>query len=177
MSRIGKNPVEIPGGVEASLNGRELSVKGPKGQLAWTVPFEIDCKFEDNAFTFSMKKEDKKSRALWGTSRAITQNMVTGVSQGFERKLEINGIGYRAAMQGNKLNLSVGYSHPVNMDVPAGLTVAVNNNTEITVNGPDKQAVGEFAAVVRRVRPPEPYKGKGIRFAGENLMMKEGKKK
>ena len=177
MSRVGRKPVSIPSGVEVNLNGRELSVKGAKGQLDWTVPHEIAVNIAEQEITFEPKQTTKQAQAFWGLTRSMTANMVEGVTNGYELKLEIRGVGYRAAMQGNKLNLSVGYSHPVNMEVPQGLQVAVNDNTEIVVTGINKQMVGQFTANVRRVRPPEPYKGKGIRYADEHVIMKEGKKK
>lgn len=177
MSRVGKNPIVLPAGVEATFSGRQLAVKGPKGNLNWEIPFEVAFTFEDNTITFSPKKEDKQSLALWGLSRAMVNNMVVGVKEGFEKKLELRGVGYRASAQGQKLTMSLGYSHPVEMQVPAGLTVTVENNTGITVTGFDKQAVGQFAADVRAKRKPEPYKGKGVRYLGENVIMKEGKKK
>jgi large subunit ribosomal protein L6 len=177
MSRIGKNPVTIPQGVTVTLAGRALSVKGSLGELNWDIPHNIKGTVTDSEITFEPLKETQEVRALWGLSRAMTANMVEGVSKGFERKLQINGVGYRAAMQGAKLNLSVGYSHPVNLDVPAGLKVEVNDSTEVVITGADKQVVGQFAANVRGIRPPEPYKGKGIRYADEHVVMKEGKKK
>lgn len=177
MSRIGKAPVSIPAGVEVTLNGRDLAVKGSKGKLSFVVPHEIDTKIENNEVTFAPKREGKQFAAKWGLTRAMTANMVTGVTDGYEIKLKLIGVGYRANMAGPKLNIAVGYSHPVLMDVPAGLTVATPEPTEIVINGIDKQAVGQFAANVRAKRPPEPFKGKGIRYADEHINMKEGKKK
>ena len=177
MSRIGKNPVTLVDGVEASFAGREITVKGPKGTLGWEIPFEISFEQEDKAITFAMKKDNKESRALWGLTRAMVQNMVTGVKDGYEKALELRGVGYRAAVAGNKLTMQLGYSHPVEMEVPAGLTVTVEGNTTVKVAGFDKQLVGQFAADVRSKRKPEPYKGKGVRYVGEHVVMKEGKKK
>ncbi|MAI07628.1 MAG: 50S ribosomal protein L6 [Magnetococcales bacterium] len=177
MSRIGKNPVTLPDGVEATFAGRDVTIKGPKGSLNWTVPFEIAFEQADKEITFTPKKEDKQSRALWGLSRAMVQNMVTGVKEGYEKSLELRGVGYRAQAQGQKLTMQLGYSHPVEMDVPAGLTATVENNTIVKIAGFDKQLVGQFAADVRAKRKPEPYKGKGVRYVGEYVVMKEGKKK
>lgn len=177
MSRIGKNPVTLVDGVEATFAGREITVKGPKGTLNWEIPFEIAFEQEDKAITFTMKKDNKESKALWGLTRAMVQNMVTGVKEGYEKSLELRGVGYRAAAQGNKLTMNLGYSHPVEMDVPAGLSVAVEGNTIVKVTGFDKQLVGQFSAEIRAKRKPEPYKGKGVRYVGEHVVMKEGKKK
>lgn len=177
MSRIGIQPVAIPNGVEVTLNGQDLAVKGSKGQLAWVLPSEVEAKQEDGQIVFAPRSNSKQAQMDWGLARSISLNMVQGVSEGFEKKLTLKGVGYRANMQGTKLNLSVGYSHPVVMDVPAGLTVAVNDNTEIVITGCDKQLVGQFAANVRSTRPPEPYKGKGVRYSDEHVIMKEGKKK
>lgn len=177
MSRIGKNPVTIPEGVTVTMAGRAMSVKGKLGELNWDIPHDIKASVADNLVTFEMIRENKEAQALWGLSRALTANMVEGVSKGFEKKLKLIGVGYRANMQGNKLDLQVGFSHPVKLEVPAGLKVVVNDNTEVVITGFDKQVVGQFAANVRRIRPPEPYKGKGIRYADEHVVMKEGKKK
>jgi len=177
MSRIGKRPVEIPSGVEVALSGRDIEVKGSKGTLNWSIPHDIDVKQEDGAISFTPRKEDRPTRALWGLARAMTANMVQGVSEGFERRLEIRGVGYRAAVQGQNLNLSLGFSHPVNMPIPEGITATVNENTEIVLTGYDKQKLGQFAANIRKLRPVEPYKGKGVRYVGEHVVMKEGKKK
>lgn len=177
MSRIGKNPVVLPDGVEATIAGREVTIKGPKGSLNWTVPFEIAFEQEEKEISFTPKKDDKPSRALWGLSRAMVQNMVTGVKDGYEKKLELRGVGYRAQVQGKKLTMNLGYSHPVEMQLPEGLSAVVENNTLITISGFDKQAVGQFAADVRAKRKPEPYKGKGVRYVDEYVVMKEGKKK
>tara|TARA_R110000868_G_scaffold262401_1_gene520837 strand:- start:9437 stop:9970 length:534 start_codon:yes stop_codon:yes gene_type:complete len=177
MSRVGKNPVTLPAGVEATFAGRQITIKGPKGSLEWEVPFAIDFSQTEQEISFTPKKENAESMALWGLSRALVNNMVTGVSEGFEKKLELRGVGYRAAVQGNKLTMNLGYSHPVEMEAPAGITVAVEGNTNVTVTGFDKQVVGQFAAEIRSKRKPEPYKGKGVRYLGEHVVMKEGKKK
>ncbi len=177
MSRIGKAPITLPAGVEASINGRELTVKGAKGSLSWTVSTDIKTEIADNTITFTPVSTHSRHSAIWGTTRALVANMVLGVSEGFSVKLKMVGVGYRSNMQGNKLNLTVGFSHPVLMDVPEGLQVKVEGNTEIEISGIDKQSVGAFAAVVRDIRPPEPFKGKGIRYANEHINMKEGKKK
>jgi len=177
MSRVGKNPVTLPSGVEATFAGRDITVKGSKGTLNWTIPFEISFEQADNQISFAMKKETKEAQALWGLSRAMVANMVEGVTTGFTKKLEIHGVGYRSSVAGNKLTLNVGYSHSVEMEIPAGITTTVEKNTQITVTGFDKQLVGQFAANIRAVRKPEPYKGKGIRYADEHIMRKEGKKK
>lgn len=177
MSRVGKNPVTIPAGVEFQVNGRDISVKGKLGSLSWTIPSEVDFTKNDNEVTFTPRNSSKLARALWGTSRATVANMVYGVSEGFSKKLTIHGVGYRAAVQGNLLDISAGFSHPVKMPIPQGLSVQVTDNTNIEITGFDKQLLGQFAADVRAVRPPEPYKGKGIRYADERVRMKEGKKK
>ena len=177
MSRVGKNPVVIPEGVNVAVTGRDITVKGKLGELSWSVPHEVNFEHTDGAIVFTPRISTKDARAKWGLCRALTQNMVTGVSQGFERKLEIHGVGYRSSVQGNILTLNVGYSHPVEIEMPAGITCSVEKNTEITLKGFDKQAVGQMAANIRAVRKPEPYKGKGIRYAGEHIILKEGKKK
>lgn len=177
MSRIGKKPISLPEGVEVKLNGRHIQVKGKLGELSWDVPFNVECKVEEKEITFTPMKENKETRALWGLSRAYVANMVEGVSKGFEKQLEIRGVGFRANVQGTTLNLSLGFSHPVEMEIPSDLKTTVEKNTMITITGADKQRVGQFAADIRKWRKPEPYKGKGIRYVGERVMMKEGKKK
>lgn len=177
MSRIGKNPISVPQGVEVLVSGRDLTVKGKNGRLSWTVPYEVKVAQEDNQIVFTPKNQNAPDNAKWGMARAMTANMVHGVTEGFSRGLELHGVGYRAAVQGKKLTLSVGYSNPKEVTVPEGLEVSVADNTQITVKGADKQKVGQFAAEVRAIRPPEPYKGKGIRYSGEHIVMKEGKKK
>ena len=177
MSRIGKNPVTFPEGVQVTAAGRELTVKGTQGQLSWEIPFDIAFDLTDKDVTFTLKRDNKEARALWGLSRAYVANMVEGVSKGFEKQLEIQGVGYRAAVKGNTLNLNLGFSHPVEMEIPSDLKASVEKNTLVTITGSDKQRVGQFAADIRAWRKPEPYKGKGIRYVGEHIVMKEGKKK
>lgn len=175
MSRIGKQPVPLPSGVEVKLDAGEVKVKGPKGQLAQRIPEAIRMEVADGELRFTRPDDRKPSRALHGLARALVANMVTGVTQGFARDLTIVGVGYRAEVSGKTLKLSVGYSNPVDMPIPEGLKVSVDKNTELKIEGIDKQAVGQFAAEVRRVRPPEPYKGKGIRYADEHVRRKVGK--
>ncbi len=177
MSRIGKNPVTIPNGVTVSVDGFNLTAKGPKGEVTVVLPPEASLEQKENEITFTPKSQSKLARAQWGTARALTNSAVLGAANGYEQKLKLIGVGYRANMQGTKLNLSLGFSHPVVMDIPQGLTVVVNDNTEIVVNGADKHALGQFCANVRSKRPPEPFKGKGVRYADEYVAMKEGKKK
>jgi len=174
MSRVAKKPVVLPKGVEFNAQSGNLSVKGPKGTLSIPLPEGVDVKVEDGNLQFSANDESKIPLA--GTMRAILANMAQGVSAGFERKLELVGVGYRAAMQGKDLNLSLGYSHPVLFKTPDGITIATPTQTEIVVTGADKQRVGEVAAKIRGFRPPEPYKGKGVKYAGENIIRKEAKK-
>ncbi|OCA88536.1 50S ribosomal protein L6 [Pradoshia sp. D12] len=175
MSRVGKKPVEIPAGVTVTLNGNTVTVKGPKGELTRTFHSDIEIKVEDNIVNVSRPTDEKLHRSLHGTTRAIIANMVEGVSQGFERNLELIGVGYRAQKQGKKLVLNVGYSHPVEIEPEEGIEIEVPANTKITIKGTDKERVGALAANIRDVRPPEPYKGKGIRYAGEQVRRKEGK--
>jgi len=177
MSRIGNAPVAIPDGVTLSMDADVITVKGSKGELHTKVPSSVDVSIDDKVVKFSAKASDNQSRSHWGTTRAHVANMVEGVSNGFTKKLEINGVGYRAAMQGNKLVLNLGFSHPVEMEIPTGLKVAVENNTTIVISGADKQLLGQFASEVRAKRPPEPFKGKGVKYAGEHIVRKEGKKK
>jgi len=177
MSRIGGSPITVPDGVSVAIEKTQLTAKGSKGELVVELSNDVDVAVADNVVTITPKGKDKQSRAIWGTVRSNINNAVIGVSTGFTRKLEINGVGYRAAMQGNKLSLNLGYSHPVTMDVPAGLTVSVDNNTKIDISGADKQLLGQFAAEVRAKRPPEPFKGKGVKYADEYIVRKEGKKK
>ena len=175
MSRIGKRPIPLPDGVTAQCDGRELSVKGPKGSLAMSIPTTISAEIADGELRLIRPDDRKPSRALHGLARALAANLVTGVTQGFSKSLEIQGVGYRAEVKGKALSLLLGFSHPVEMPIPEGLTVSVNDNTKIVVEGIDKQLVGQFAANVRALRPPEPYKGKGIRYAGEHVRRKVGK--
>jgi len=177
MSRIGKKPVAIPTGVTAKLDGQSIAVKGAKGELEFTAPDEVSVKIEGGAILVEPHGEDKRSRAMWGTARARIQNLVAGVTQGFERRLEIEGVGYKAAIAGKNLQLSLGYSHDVVYPIPAGITITAPKPTEITVAGIDKRQVGQIAAEIRAFRKPEPYKGKGVKYAGEFIFRKEGKKK
>jgi len=177
VSRIAKNPVSIPKGVEAKLAGGVLSVKGPKGQLQYNVHPLVKMSVDDAAVTFEATDTTPFSNAMSGTTRALVNNMVTGVSKGFEKKLTIIGVGYRAAVQGRKLNLSLGFSHPVAYSVPEGITIETPSQTEIIVRGADKQMVGQVAAEIRGYRAPEPYKGKGVRYTDEHVVRKEAKKK
>lgn len=175
MSRIGNRVLSIPAGVEVTVDGLAVTVKGPKGTLSYTFEPEVAISVEDNQLTVVRNNESKRAKQLHGTTNALINNMIEGVTKGYSKGLEINGVGYRAQLTGNKLTLNMGYSHPVVMDIPEGLTVEVPKNTQITVSGIDKQLVGEFAANIRSVRAPEPYKGKGIRYAGEHVRRKEGK--
>ena len=176
MSRVGNAPVEIPKGVEITVNGQSVSVKGSKGDLSHQVHDLVGVEVEDTNLKVRANDDSKQAKALSGTTRAVLQNMVTGVSSGFERKLEIVGVGYRAQMQGKKLNLSLGFSHPVEFEIPEGITVETPSQTEVVVKGIDKQLVGQIAANIRAYRKPEPYKGKGVRYSGEHIVKKEAKK-
>ena len=177
MSRIGKHPVPIPSDVEVQLSGQTLTTKGRLGSLSLVVSNEVTASIADGAVTIAPKSETKQSRAMWGTTRALVSNMVTGVSTGFSRNLEIVGVGYRAAVQGNTLNLQLGYSHDIPFPIPADVRIACERPTVVSVSGADRQRVGQVAAEIRSYRPPEPYKGKGIRYANETVRRKEGKKK
>ncbi len=177
MSRIGKKAIAVPSGVNVTLNGQDVAVKGPKGQLAWKVVEEIEVKQEGNVISISPRGDTARHKAMWGLSRTLIANMVKGVTEGYETTLEMVGVGYRGAMKGNALELQLGFSHPVIIDPPAGITFAVPKQTEIKISGIDKQLVGEMAAKIRKIRPPEPYKGKGVKYAGEKVRRKEGKKK
>ena len=177
MSRVGSSAITIPADVMMSHEGGVVVVKGKNGELSAPLHSDVELKVAENLATLSPRRNTREAKALWGTMRASVSNMVVGVSEGFTRKLEINGVGYRAAMQGNKLVLNLGYSHPVEMDVPQGLSVNVENNTSVTITGADKQLLGQFAAEVRAKRPPEPFKGKGVKYADEYIVRKEGKKK
>ena len=176
-SRIGKNPVELPQGVTAEIKGQTISVKGPKGTRSFTATDDVDLVLENGAVSVKPRGLSKRARQQWGMSRSMVANLVTGVSQGFKKELEIQGVGYRAAMQGKTLKLSVGYTHDVNFEAPEGVTVNAPKQTEIVVEGIDQQVVGQVAANIREWRKPEPYKGKGIRYKGEQVFRKEGKKK
>ena len=177
MSRIGKKPVELPTGVEATLSGQTVTVKGPKGQREFTATDDVTISVKDNAVSIDPRGSSKRARQQWGMSRTQVQNLVTGVTDGFRKELQISGVGYRAQAQGDKLTLNLGLSHDVIFDVPEGVTVTTPKNTEIVVEGIDQQLVGQVAANIREWRKPEPYKGKGIRYKGEYVFSKEGKKK
>lgn len=177
MSRIGKKAVSIPAGVKLTLEGQTVTVTGPKGTLSWTVAEEIELKNEGGELTFSPREESKRAKSMWGLSRTLIANMVHGVTVGYEQTLELVGVGYRAALKGDSLAMQLGFSHEVDIPPPAGISFAVPKQTEIKISGIDKQVVGEIAAVIRRIRPPEPYKGKGVRYSGEKVRRKEGKKK
>lgn len=175
MSRIGKLPIEIPQGVEVSIDGQTITAKGPLGTESVTVREEITIKKEDNTVVLVRNNEERKTRALHGLSRTLVANAINGVKTGFEKKLELQGVGYRASMQGTTLNLLLGYSHPINIEPPAGITIAVEQNVNISVKGSNKQTVGDVAAAIRSKRPPEVYKGKGVRYVGEYVRKKAGK--
>jgi large subunit ribosomal protein L6 len=177
MSRIAKSPVEIPSGVEINISGNAVNVKGPKGNTALELNEVVQAAQEGNVVNFSPRNESKSAMAMTGTMRSLVNNMVTGVSAGFEKKLELVGVGYRAQAKGNILNLTLGFSHPVDYAVPEGITIETPTQTEILVKGVDKQKVGQVAAEIRAYRPPEPYKGKGVRYSGETIIRKEAKKK
>lgn len=177
MSRIGKKPVAIPSGVTADIQDGTLSVKGPKGTLSMGLSDNVTYKVEDGAISVQPANDSKAARAFWGMQRTLVSNLVEGVTDGFSKTLVIKGVGYRAQAQGKKLKLQLGYSHDVDLDVPEGLTVATPDQTTVEISGIDKQAVGQFAAEIRRWRKPEPYKGKGIAYRGEYIFRKEGKKK
>ena len=176
MSRIGNKVIVLPAGVELTNNDNVVTVKGPKGELTREFSKDIEIRVEGTEVTLHRPNDSKEMKTIHGTTRALLNNMVTGVSEGFKKELEMRGVGYRAQKQGEKLVLNAGYSHPVEMDAPAGVTIEVPNNTTVVVKGIDKQVVGEFAANIRAVRAPEPYKGKGIRYKGEHVRRKEGKK-
>ena len=176
MSRVGRQPISIPSGVEVTISGRELRVKGPKGQLESTIPAPISVRQAGGQLVVERPSDGRVHRSLHGVTRALTANMVTGVTTGFRRQLEIVGIGYKAAIQGNTLNLELGFSHPVRYQLPKGITASVDRNVLITLDGIDKHKLGETAAKIRSFRPPEPYKGKGIRYVGEVVRRKVGKK-
>ena len=177
MSRVGKRPVTIPSGVTATVEGQTVKVKGPKGTLQFVAHDDVEVKFEGGQVKVAPRVETNRARAMYGTARAQVANLVEGVTKGFEKKLEITGVGYRAALQGKNLQLALGYSHDVVYAIPEGITIAVTKPTEITVSGNDSQRVGQVAAEIRSYRPPEPYKGKGVKYADEFIFRKEGKKK
>ena len=177
MSRIGKKPVTIPSGVTATVEGQTVKMKGPKGQLQFVVHDDVEVKFEDGAVKVAPKLETNRAQAMYGTARAQVANLVEGVTKGFEKKLEITGVGYRAAVQGKNLQLQLGYAHDISYPIPEGVTITTPKATEIVVTGIDAQKVGQSAAEIRAFRKPEPYKGKGVKYAGEYIFRKEGKKK
>ena len=177
MSRIGKKPVEIPSGVTATLDGQSIVVKGPKGELSFVANDEVTLSQGEDGITVAPIDQSKDARSKWGMTRTMVANMVEGVTKGYERKLEINGVGYRAQMQGKDVKLSLGFSHDVVHKIPDGVTAQVTKPTEIVLTGIDKQQVGQVAANIREYRPPEPYKGKGVKYAEERIVRKEGKKK
>ncbi len=177
MSRIGKKSIAIPEGITATLDGQKVTAKGPMGELTFVVNDEVLVKMEDGKFQVNPKNNTKNARSQWGMSRTMISNIFAGVKDGFTKTLEINGVGYRASMQGNKLQLQLGFSHEVLYDIPEGVNVKVTKPTEIVVSGFDKQKVGQVAAEIRKYRPPEPYKGKGVKYADEFIFRKEGKKK
>jgi large subunit ribosomal protein L6 len=177
MSRIGKRPVPIPSGITANVEGQTVKLKGPKGALSTVVPDDVDVKLDDGRIKVDPRNDTKRARAQWGTSRTLIANLIAGVSKGFERRLEINGVGYRAAVQGKNLQLALGYSHDVVYAIPEGITIVTPRPVEIVISGADRQKVGQVAAEIREYRPPEPYKGKGIKYSDERIFRKEGKKK
>ncbi len=177
MSRVGKKPVPVPAGVTPRVEGQLVSVKGAKGELKFQVPDDVSVTLDGAQIKVDPRFETKRARAMWGMSRAMINNLVTGVSKGYEKKLEITGVGYRAAVAGKNLQLALGYSHDVNYPIPAGVTITTPKPTEIMVAGADKRQVGQVAAEIRAYRGPEPYKGKGVRYEGEYIFRKEGKKK
>ena len=177
MSRVGKKPVAIPSGVTATVDGQTVKMKGPKGTLSFVAHDDVEVKFENGQVKFNPRVDTNRARAMYGTARAQVQNLVEGVTKGFEKKLEITGVGYRAAMQGKNLQLALGYSHDVIYPIPEGIAIATPKPTEIVITGNDKQKVGQVAAEIRGFRRPEPYKGKGVKYVGEYIFRKEGKKK
>lgn len=177
MSRIGKKPVAVPAGVTASLEGKTLSVKGPKGTLSMSLADEVSYAVEDGQISVQPVNDSKRSRSFWGMQRTMVQNLIVGVTEGYTKTLQITGVGYRANVQGQNLKLQLGYSHDVDFAIPEGITIATPDQTTVHISGIDKQKVGQVAAEIRRWRKPEPYKGKGIKYAGEYIFRKEGKKK
>ncbi len=175
MSRIGKQPIAIPPKVKVDVKGQKVSVEGPKGKLNWELPRRTAAKIENGKVVISRQGEDDAVKALHGLSRALINNMVRGVSEGFVKKLEIQGVGFKAAVQGNAVNMTLGFSHPIVYPIPSQIKVTVEENTKLTIEGPDRQVVGQVAAELRSFYPPEPYKGKGVRYVGEHVVRKEGK--
>jgi len=177
MSRIGKKPVAVPSGVTAAVEGQTVKVKGPKGALQVDLHDDVSARVDAGAIKLDPRADTKRARAMWGLSRSLVSNLVAGVTKGFERRLEITGVGYRASVQGKNLQILLGYSHEINYAIPEGITIATPRPVEIVVSGSDKQQVGQVSAEIRGFRPPEPYKGKGVKYAGEYIFRKEGKKK
>ncbi len=177
MSRVGKKAVVVPSGITANIEGQTVKVKGPKGALSVVLPDEVTVKLDGGQIKVDPRDDTKRARAQWGTARTLIANLIAGVSKGFEQRLEINGVGYRAAVQGKNLQLALGYSHDVVYPIPEGITIATPRPVEIVITGIDRQKVGQVAAEIREYRPPEPYKGKGVKYAGERIFRKEGKKK
>jgi large subunit ribosomal protein L6 len=177
MSRIGKRAVAVPSGITANVEGQTVKVKGPKGALSVVLPDEVSVKLDNGQIKVDPRSETKRARSQWGTSRTLVANLIAGVTKGFEQRLEINGVGYRAAVQGKNLQLALGYSHDVVYPIPEGITIATPRPVEIVITGIDRQKVGQVAAEIREFRPPEPYKGKGVKYATERIFRKEGKKK
>jgi large subunit ribosomal protein L6 len=177
MSRLGKRAIAIPSGVTANVEGQTVKVKGPKGALQLVLHGDVSVSMDKDSMKIAPRNDTKRARSMWGTARAQVFNLVAGVTKGFEERLEINGVGYRAAVQGKQLNLQLGFSHDVNYPIPDGITIATPKPTEIVVTGVDKQKVGHVAAEIRGFRPPEPYKGKGVKYVNEYIFRKEGKKK
>ena len=175
MSRIGKQPIAIPPKVKVEVKGQQVLIEGPKGKLSWSLPQRTSLKVDNGRVVVSRSGDDAQTKALHGLSRALVNNMVRGVSEGFSKKLEIQGVGFKAAVQGKTVNLSLGYSHPVVYDIPEQIKVTVEENTKLTIEGPDRQVVGQVAAEIRSFYPPEPYKGKGVRYTAERVVRKEGK--
>jgi large subunit ribosomal protein L6 len=177
MSRVGKYPISVPSGVQVSMDGRTVSAKGPKGALSYTVTGEVDIKIENNTIVVAPRNKERQTRMLWGTNRSRLQNLVTGVSVGFNKDLELVGVGYRASVAGNMLNIQLGFSHDVQYPIPQGVEVKCEKPTSISIFGADLQQIGQIAAEIRAYRKPEPYKGKGVKYVGEYILRKEGKKK
>jgi large subunit ribosomal protein L6 len=177
MSRIGKKPVIIPADVTAKVDGQSISVKGGKGELSFTAPDNVSMALAEGKIAVTPRDDSTQARAMWGTTRSVVNSLMIGVSKGFERKLEITGVGYKAVVSGKSVRLSLGYSHDVNFQIPAGIAIAAPKPTELSITGIDKRQVGQTAAEIRALRPPEPYKGKGVKYAGEFIFRKEGKKK
>jgi large subunit ribosomal protein L6 len=177
MSRIGKKPIPVPSGVTANIEGQTVNIKGPKGALSVALHVDVAVKLEGGQIKVDPRSETKRARSQWGTSRTLISNLISGVTKGFEQRLEINGVGYRAAVQGKNLQIALGYSHDIVYPIPEGIAIVTPRPVEIVITGSDRQKVGQVAAEIREYRPPEPYKGKGIKYAGERIFRKEGKKK